>query len=199
MTTANTAVDPLNEELLTQEEFAEVHFNEVVELVDGKVQLMGNNNPDHSEVLLNLGSELRVYVRKKKLGKVYGGDVTVIIRRDPDTSRGIDLAYVSHQTLQEQPAGVSALQVAPELAIEIMSPSNPWDDVLKKVSEYFEIGVQEVWVISMSIRGATVFKSLTEMQGYTLANGDSLSCPEILPGFEIALGDVFEGLPDLEG
>ena len=81
---AAVAIDQ-EEELLTLEEFAELDLGETADLVNGKVELMGNNNPDHSEVLLNLGAILKPFVKKHKLGKVYGGDVTTLVRRGPDT------------------------------------------------------------------------------------------------------------------
>ena len=195
---AAVVTEDVREELLTLEQFAEIDFGEVAELVSGKVKLMGNNNPDHSEVLLNVGEPLRAFVRKNGLGKAYGGDVTVLVRRGPDTGRGIDLAFVSRDRLAAQPAHVSALHVAPDLAIEIMSPSNAWDDVMEKVTEYFEIGVREVWVISIRVRMVTVFRSPVESKGFTLAHQDSLVCPDILPGFELPLTEIFAGLADPE-
>jgi len=175
---AAVVTEDVREELVTLEQFAEIDFGEVAELVSGKVKLIGNNNPDHSEVLLNVGEPLRAFVRKHDLGKAYGGDVTVLVRRGPDTGRGIDLAFVSKARLAAQPAHVSALHVAPDLAIEIMSPSNAWDDVMEKVTEYFEIGVREVRVISIRVRMVTVFRSPVESKGFTLAHGDS----PVLPG-----------------
>ena len=192
------ATEEPREEVLTLEQFAELDFDQVAELVNGRVKLMGNNNPDHSEVLLNVGEPLRGFVRKHQLGKAYGGDVTVLVRRGPDTARGMDLAFASHERLKEQPAGVSALHIAPELAVEIISPSNAWDDVMEKITEYFEIGVKEVWVISIRVRMVTVFRSPTESKGFALTKGDALSCPDILPGFELSLNEVFAGLPPLE-
>jgi len=198
MSAAVAIEEDAREDLLTLEQFAEIDFGEVAELVDGRVKLMGNNNPDHSEVLLNVGEPLRAFVRRHDLGKAYGGDVTVLVRRGPDTGRGIDLAYVSRDRLAAQPAGVSALHVAPDLAIEIMSPSNAWDDVMEKVTEYFEIGVREVWVISIRVRMVTVFRSPVESKGYTLAHADTLACPDILPGFELPVSEIFAGLPTPE-
>ena len=186
------------EEFLTLEEFAALHFDEVVELVDGRVKLLGNNNPDHSEVLVNVTAPMKNFVKEQDLGRLFAGDVTVLVRRGPDTGRGIDLAFASHKTLEKQPAGVSALHIAPELAIEIMSPSNPWEDVQKKISEYLEIGVREVWVISISVRTVSVYHSITDVKIFADQKGDSVSSPEILPGFELPLSQIFEGLPPLE-
>ncbi len=193
MSVAVAANEP-PDEMLTLEQFAEMDFGQVAELIKGKVKLSGNNNPDHSEVLGNITLPLKSFVRERRFGKVFVGDVTVLVRRGPDTGRGIDLAVVSHDRLRNQPPGASALHVAPELAVEIMSPSNTWEDVMEKITEYFEIGVIEIWVISVRLRMATVFRSATDSKGYTLARADSLSCPDLLPGFALALSEVFADL-----
>ena len=195
---AALAIEEPEEELLTLEEFAELNFDEVAELVDGKVILMGNNNPNHSEVVGNVSFPLKAFLKSDPMGKLFVGDVTVLVRRGPDTGRGIDLAFVSNKRLKKQPDNVSALHVAPDLAIEITSPSNEWDELMKKVREYFDIGVREVWIISVQNRIATVFKSPDESRSFSQEKGQSLSCQEILPGFEISLDEVFEGLPPLE-
>jgi len=186
---------PLAEELLTLEEFAAIDHGEVAELVDGKVKLMGNNNPDHSRVLLKIGAPLENFLREHPLGEAFAGDVTVLVRRGPDTGRGMDVAFVAHERLQAQPPRVSALHVPPNLAIEIMSPSNAWDDVMVKLKEYFEIGVEEVWVVSIPVRIVTVFRSLRDTKTLTLESNEVLECPGILPGFALPLRDVFAGLP----
>ena len=76
---AAVAIDPPEAEFLTLEEFAEIDFDEVVELVDGKVKFMGNNNPEQSQVLLKLGAPLTHFVDQNELGTVFGGDVMVLV------------------------------------------------------------------------------------------------------------------------
>ncbi len=187
------------DELLTLEEFSLLEFGEPADLVDGKVRLMGNNNPTHGEVLANLVAAMKLNLRDRpSSGKIFCGDTTVLVRRGPDTGRGADLAFVSAERLKEQPKDAGALHVAPELIVEIMSPSNAWETVMEKISEYFEIGVQQVWVVTNPIRMVTVFTSPTDSKGLTLERQDTLSCPEILPGFDLPLTAVFEGLPPLE-
>ncbi len=192
---AAPAID--TEELLTIEEFGMLHFDEVADLIEGKVFLMGNNNPDHGIVQFNVSAAFKPYLRERKLGQVFAGDVKVLTRRGPDTGRGIDLAFVSNETLKDQPDGVAALHVAPELGVEIMSPSNPLESVLTKLAEYFDIGMKEVWVISLAVRSVMVYNNPLDSKGYTLAKGESLRIPEILPDFELPLAEIFEGLPDL--
>ena len=83
--------------------------------------------------MMHLRDDLeRHHVRPKKLGRVYSGDVAIITKRDPDSGRGADLAFASHERLKSQPADAAALVIAPELVIEVISPSNSWDHVMEK-------------------------------------------------------------------
>ena len=192
--TTSLSIEEVETELLTCEEFGELDLDEKAELVDGKIELMGNNNPNHSEVLSNLNINLGNFVKDQKLGKVYCGDVSVLVRRDPDTTRGLDLAFLSHESLKNQPEDVSSIQVPPDLAIEITSPGNSWDRILTKIKEYFTMGVREVWVISVGARQVSIYSSPKDCRVFLLEDGDKLSCEPILPGFEIALENIFEGL-----
>ncbi len=187
------------DECLTLEDFSRLELGQPADLVDGKVKLMGNNNPNHGEVLGYLVTFLKLFLQQNQVGgKVFCGDTNILVRRGPDTGRGADLAYVSAERMTGQPANVSALHVAPVLIVEIMSPGNAWEAVMEKLTEYFEIGVSQVWVVTNPLRMVTVFSSPTESQGLTLAKQDTLTCPEILPGFELPLATIFEGLPSLE-
>jgi hypothetical protein len=99
----------------------------------GRFKLKGNNNPDNSEALSKITLPLNSFFRGSRFGKSFVGDLTDLVRQAPDTGRGIDLAVVSHDRLRKQPPRASALHVAPELAIEIMSPSHTWKDAMEKI------------------------------------------------------------------
>jgi pimeloyl-ACP methyl ester carboxylesterase len=93
-----------------------------------------------------LGAMLRAFVSEHDLGRVAVGEVGVYTRRNPDTVRGIDVIFISHQRLaQAAPEGY--LDVAPELAVEVVSPSDRWSEVMDKLAEYFAVGVLMVWLV----------------------------------------------------
>jgi Uma2 family endonuclease len=81
----------------------------------------------------------------------------------------------------------SYLDVAPELIIEIMSPDDRWHDVNDKLTEYFDVGVQVVWVADPQRRQVHVYRSLTEIEILGLRN--TLVGGEVLPGFPIGHWD----------
>lgn len=108
------------------------------------------------------------------------GEVETILRRNPDTTVGIDVAYFA----QEVTTDTSIYDGAPELAVEIVSPHNTFEEILNKVEEYLACKVPLVWVIEPRYRTVTVYRPDAEPALFnihqTLAGDSSLSglsCP----------------------
>lgn len=110
-----------------------------------------------------------------------------------------DLAFVSEQRWPRSKAipERDGWQVVPDLAIEVVSPSNSWDEVLDKVQEYFQVGVRRVWVVSGPHRQVHVFSSPTEVRIF--ARTDTLDDAELLPGFRLPVAEVFTTERDASG
>lgn len=81
-------------------------------------------------------------------------------------------------------------QVVPNLAVEVISPSNSWDDVSDKIREYFQVGVERVWVVTTSQKQVHIYGSPTEVK--ILSHTDELSDEQLLPGFRLKLTELFE-------
>ena len=180
--------------LLTFEEFAALSLQEPSELVEGRIVGMARNNPTHSHLVTQFASCLNPWARERGFGKVFSGDVAIITKRNPDTGRGADLAVVSHERLKAQPANAAALEIAPELIIEVISPSNMWADLMDKLTEYFHIGTGQVWIVTPSTQTLQVYRSVTDVTGYSVAERPVLTESELLPGLKLDLRDVFAGV-----
>jgi Uma2 family endonuclease len=89
---------------------------------------------------------------------------------------------------EQVPEGFADL--APDLAVEVLSPSDQSRDILDKVGEYLQAGVRLVWVIDPKLRTAAVHKSLTDVR--RLGPEDSLDGEDVLPGFRCRLADVID-------
>jgi Uma2 family endonuclease len=160
------------------------------ELVEGRVVLMSPTGFSHGDVELALGSELRAWARKTGRGKVVGGEVGIFIRRDPDTVRAADVLFISKERLARR--GPSPyLDVAPELAVEVLSPDDRWSDVMEKMGDYFSAGVDRVWIVDSRLRKVFAYRSLSEV--VTFGGGDVLSDEELLPGFSYRIAELFSG------
>jgi Uma2 family endonuclease len=181
-----TATKP---ELITGEVLAEMEDIGPHELVEGRIVPMSPTGNRHGEIEINIGAELRAFVRSHKLGRVQVGEVGIFTRRDPDTVRAADILFISNERYaQQQSSGF--LTVAPDLIVEILSTSDRWTDVTQKLREYFDIGVRLVWIVDPEAQRIYAYRSLTEVQEFT--EKDELSGDEVLPGFSAPVAELFE-------
>jgi Uma2 family endonuclease len=102
-----------------------------------------------------------------------------------------DVAFVSYQTwAADRPIPrVNAWPVAPELAVEVISPTDKAFDVIEKVREYFAGGVRQVWHVYSNVEQVFVFTSPTEVR--VLTRGDELTGDPVVPGFRMPVADLF--------
>lgn len=100
----------------------------------------------HGAVEAAIARQLGNCVEGRRLGTVMSGKVGIITQRNPDTVRGADVAYISNERLARAKAE-GYLDVAPELVVEVVSPSDRWSELNEKVNEYLACGVDEVWIV----------------------------------------------------
>ncbi len=158
------------------------------ELVEGRLHLMAPTGYEHGISENRVGSLLREYVDRKRIGEVLTGEVGIYTRRSPDTVRGADVLYISNERFSKV-ASKSYLDVAPELIVEIVSPDDRWANMVEKLEEYFAIGVKAVWIVDPKHRTVRVYRSPTSVERF--AGGDTLICEDVLPGFRCSLTELF--------
>ncbi|NJN55223.1 MAG: Uma2 family endonuclease [Anaerolineae bacterium] len=131
---------------------------------------------------------LTLFVREHKTGRILTGEVGIYTRRNPDTVRAADVAFISHSRLaQAQAEGY--LDVAPELVVEILSPGNTWSEVQEKLAEYFAVDVQMVWLVDPQLEQVHIYRSPEQVK--LLRKEDTLTGENVLPGFAVALAEIF--------
>ena len=101
----------------------------------------------HGRVMAAVAEILRAHVKKHRLGVVFAGDSGFILARKPDTVRGPDVAFVSMERYERSGDTVRAFAGAPDLAVEILSPSNTSAGLHAKVADYLAAGTRRVWVV----------------------------------------------------
>jgi Uma2 family endonuclease len=140
-----------------------------------------------------LSQELGVFARQHRLGLV---GVEVLFRFRPDRpSRRPDLAFVSYDRITTPaipPSDPAEWEVVPNLTVEVISPSNTAEDVMVKLQDYFDAGVQVVWVIYPRQRWVFVYESMTQVR--QLRETDELDGGKVLPGFSLKIADLFAAL-----
>jgi Uma2 family endonuclease len=189
MATMETAAP---ERLLTIEEYAQLPDNGLpTELVRGRVITLNLPIPFHGFVCSKVNLIMGGFAEANDLGYPVTNDSGIITERDPDTLRGADFAFFSHQRV---PKGTLAnkgyLTVVPDLAVEVKSPGDRWKDILAKVAEYLNAGVSVVCVLGPERTTATVYQPDHPEQTFTA--DDTLTLPDVLPGFSALVRRFFE-------
>jgi Uma2 family endonuclease len=169
----------------------EAKEDRLCELVDGVLveKPMGMRE---SVLAMKLGALLLGFVEPRKLGVVAGADgmlqLKVALVRIPD------VAFISWSRF---PGGrlptEAAPLVAPDLAVEILSPSNTKREMSRKLREYFEAGAGLVWYIDPNLRTVAVHTDAGDPK-VVLSAGDILDGGAVLPSFKLSLADLFSAL-----
>jgi Uma2 family endonuclease len=172
------------------------------EIIDGEVIPLASPTLKHQEIVLTLAERLRQFTRAKRLGKVLTAPFDFVIRRAPVRTRQPDLFFLSRDRLhdwaqlQEQPR----LEFAPDLVIEILSPSETYTYWSEKLQDYFVLGVPEVWLVDVDKRAIEV--QVREAWGYRSLGwfaGEQVVPSRVLAGLELKPAEVFAVLDELEG
>lgn len=112
----------------------------------------------------------------------------VITERDSDTVRAPDVAYWSRERLPELPNKFT--DVVPDLAVEVVSPGDTYQQVSEKVFHYLEHGVRMVWLVEPELRTVTIYRSLQEAR--VLRQSDEIDGADVLPGFKCVVSEFFD-------
>ena len=161
-----------------------------IELVEGEIVTMPTVRIQHADTMTRIAASVAPFVIQNDLGLLLTGDAGVVLERSAygrDTVRGLDFAFISKDRAPD-PSTKSLLEIAPDLAIEIMSPGNSGADMRFKVRQLLKAGAREVWVVYPDLREVEVHNA----NGVNIYfEGDTISGGDILPGFEIAVVDIF--------
>jgi len=162
------------------------------ELVNGEVIEMAPVGGIHGEVTLRIGRRLAEYVERHGTGKVVVGDVGFVLPlpSDPERVRAPDVAFVSSLRLPGGRLPEGFLQGAPDLAIEVLSPSDNPLDVQQKVRDYLEADSRLVWVVAPQAKTVTVYRA--DGSARLLREHDTLEGEAVLPGLTIPLAEVLQ-------
>ena len=181
--------------LLTADEFYYLyaHKDGRYELVDGEVVEMVPPNWEHMGIALNIGSAMLIFVRRNSLGAVRV-ESGYRISTGPDTVRGPDVSFVTASRVPADVSDISSFPGAPDIAVEVVSPSNTAADVARKMREYLAAGAQRVWAVYPPTRrtGRRVVVHYADGATVIYTGEDVIADEELLPGFSLSLAEIFE-------
>ncbi len=178
-----------NEALVTGEELYKMEEIGRAELIEGRIATSMPTGHKHGYFEALLTAILVNFVLKHQLGRVLTGEVGIYIKRNPDTIRATDAAFISNKRYA-QVQSHSYLDICPELIIEIMSPDDSWTRVNEKLRDYFLVEAKQVWVVDPHLKEIHVYRSLDEITRLNV--DDTLLGGDILPNFELPIAQIFQ-------
>jgi Uma2 family endonuclease len=146
----------------------------------------------HGRLAAEIAYRLRAFVGDHpELGVVVGAETGFRLGRNPDTVLGPDAAVVRPERLPAMDVQSGYLELAPDLVVEIVSPSDRWTTVSDKVDSYLAAGVTLVWVVEPNARAVRVYTSEGAERRLRADNNDVLGAEPVLPGFALPLTELF--------
>jgi Uma2 family endonuclease len=174
--------------LLTAEEFDNYPFEEDkrYELDEGEMIEMTRPAYKHNRVLFELQMELGLYFRKNPIGEALLSENLYAL--SPATRRSPDVAVILGDH-REALRNAKVIPIIPDIAVEVLSPSETTRMIVRKLEQYFTAGVKEVWLIDPDARTVEIWTSPHPPER-ELADGDTL-ISALLPGFSLTLEALF--------
>jgi Uma2 family endonuclease len=176
---------------ITPEQFAAMPGHKDYELVDGHLveRKMGNKA---SWVAFELAHYLRRYALEHNLGWVFcGGDSGFRLFVDGRQSiRKPDVSFIRFGRLPNEEPADTYDAIAPDLAVEVISPNDTVLELEEKIEEYLQSGVRLVWVINPELRTLTAHR--LHRAPVIVRSGGKIDGEDVVPGFGLPLSDLFE-------
>jgi Uma2 family endonuclease len=161
------------------------------ELVRGELRVTPPPGPRHGIVWVNLTTQLNQHVRKAGLGQVFSESSFELVEL-PRTVRAPDVAFVRKERLPPGAIDETRLKVAPDLAAEILSPSETASRLDEKLDDYVASHIPLVWVIDPKRRTVMVIDADAPVRW--LRDGDTLDAGRIVQGFTCPVSELFAGI-----
>ncbi|MCY4075679.1 MAG: Uma2 family endonuclease [Acidobacteria bacterium] len=159
------------------------------ELVQGELIVMAPAGGRHGQVAHKVALLVGNHVLERSLGRVFAAETGFLLRRDPDTVRAPDVAFVAGQRLgiEDIPAGF--LEMAPDLAVEVVSPGDSGAAVQNRVSDWLATRTRLVWVVYPESRSIVVHRP--DQPARELHDTDVLTGSPVLTDFAVQACDLF--------
>lgn len=161
-----------------------------MELVDGNIIVMSPSGYESDEVAFEFGAQLRNWVKPRKLGRVTGSSAGFNL---PNSDlRAPDVSFVFAERLRKSPR--SFAELAPDLMVEVKSPNDSLKALRKKIEDFLSLGARIGILINPEKHIVEVYRLGQDV--VILGDGDVLTIPDLLPGWELAISDLWS--PEFE-
>ncbi|MCU0961784.1 MAG: Uma2 family endonuclease [Pirellulaceae bacterium] len=160
------------------------------ELVEGEVRMMLPAGGRHGRVAMTCGRRLANHVDEHHLGAVYAAETGFVLARDPDTVRAPDVAFVSAERLPDIGDESAFVPFAPDLAIEVISPTDSFSAVEEKAFSWLAAGTRMVLLVDPANETVHVYRAAGAIT--VLGKGEVLSAADVVPGWQLAIAKLFQ-------
>jgi Uma2 family endonuclease len=159
------------------------------ELVEGRLRKMTPAGSLHGVVGMRLASAVLAHVDHNQLGVVFAADTGFKLATNPDTVRAPDIAFVARERIPAAGIPTAYWPGAPDLAVEVLSPTDVRSEIDEKIDEYLRSGVRLVWFVNPFERRVTVHRR--GKRPLVLEGHDSVDGGDVLPGFRYPIARLF--------
>ncbi|MHB1422249.1 MAG: Uma2 family endonuclease [Gemmataceae bacterium] len=163
-------------------------------LIEGELRErpMTVRNRFHSRAMIRVGKFLDNWLDEQPppRGQVLGGEAGVRLRRDPDSTVGVDVVYVSADVIVRQTQETTLIEGVPVLVVEILSPKDTIEEIHEKIMVYHSAGVPLVWVLDPYDRTVRIYRPGAMPELFNVSQ--ELSGEPNLPGFRVPVARLFE-------
>lgn len=179
--------------LMTPDEFLVYPLSDVgAELVRGELRVTPPPGGPHGCAATNLVVLLAAHLKGREYGRVFADGVGYELIQLPHTVRSPDASFVRFNRLPQEGIGPGFLKLAPDLAVEVLSPSESASDLEEKLDDYRACGTPLIWVVDPVRRTVMIVASDSPVRW--LHETDTLDGGEVIPGFLCGVAEIFEGI-----
>ncbi len=160
------------------------------ELVAGELRVMSPAGWRHGGVAANIAALLGTFIRTNDLGRGFGAETGFLLKRDPDTVRAPDFAFIANGHLPKTEPKEAFWPGAPDLAVEVLSPGDTAGEVAEKIEEWLAAGCGAVWIVDPKLHTVTSYRAATDVQ--IKVAGETLVGDPVVPGFSCSVDELFQ-------
>ncbi|HJT68523.1 MAG TPA: Uma2 family endonuclease [Pyrinomonadaceae bacterium] len=184
MSTTSTA-------LMTAEELMELPHGEGFryELIHGELEKTMSAGFPHGRITMRLAGPLSEFIWSHDLGEIFAAETGFQLTFGPDTVLAPDISFITKERLAQVGETERFWPAAPDLVVEVLSPSDRPSKVNKKTSLWLSYGAKQVWIVNRKNRTVTVYRSPEDAT--TFSGSGYLEAPDLLPGFRLSLDRIF--------
>jgi Uma2 family endonuclease len=160
------------------------------ELVNGELEKMPPPGHPHGRIAFRLSLYVGQYILEHRLGEGFATDTGFKLTSNPDTVLAPDFAFVTKERFREGKDTEGYWIGPPDLAVEVLSPSDRPGKINKQIARWFSFGARQIWLVDPKRCTVTVYRSPSDTTVFS--EHEDLEADDILPGFRISLEKIFK-------